>query len=494
MKRAARVLRQPIFWILLFALFHGVWYAAIVHPWQAPDEYLHYQQLRLFEAKRSLTITAEDVSSAIQWEVADSMLIFQHHRYRLLPTPPENVYRSIRLPLGGSGGYSTQAPLYYLLSLPIYWGTAALPVVTQLYALRLFSVTLYVATIWLTYQLARLIFQGQASAGQASAGQASAGQASAGQASAGPASQTIALASAALVALLPQYTFISASYNNDNMAPPLVAAALYAMFKSVQEQGRLRWLLFASALAILALTAKRTAIGVVPVLGLTLFACGLLWWRSGRPGLRAAGVFVVGLPLAGLAGLMLLLANPLPIPAQLTGMFRLGGNVLLQLTGYLQNPGLLAERLNWGWSSRFALESFWGQFAWLTLRLDPSVIDATEWVTKFMMVGCVLGAVRAIRSRRCPGSGLRAFALSTMALGLLVTGLVMAVQYVIDSFVAPQGRYLFSFISAFGILAVWGWRAFWPARWQDPATLLGLGLLMLLDILSWTTIVSYFYS
>jgi hypothetical protein len=479
MKRAGLALRQPIFWILLFALFHGIWYAAIVHPWQAPDEYLHYQQLRLLDARRSLTITAQDLSSTIQWEVADSMWLFRHHRYRLMQTPPEDSYRSARLPLGGSGSYLTQAPLYYLLSLPIYWVASSLPAVTQLYALRLFSVALYVVTVWLTYMLAKLIFQWQASEGQASAG---------------PASQTIALSSAGVVALLPQYTFISASYNNDSLAPPLVAAAVYAMCRGVKEHGRLRWLLLASGLCILALTAKRTAIGVVPVLGVTLLAFGLLWLRSGRPGRRLAGVVVSGLPLAGLAGVVLLLANPAPIPAELAGMFRLGVNSLRQLAGYLQNPVLLAERLNWGWSSRFALESFWGQFAWLTLRLDPSVIDATEWVTKFLMVGCVLGALRAIRSRRSPGSGLRAFALSTMALGLLVTGLVMAVQYVIDSFVAPQGRYLFSFISAFGILAVWGWRAFWPASWQDSATLLGLGLLMILDILSWTAIVSYFYS
>jgi 4-amino-4-deoxy-L-arabinose transferase-like glycosyltransferase len=473
-KRASLVLRQPVFWILLLAFFHGAWYAAIVHPWQAPDEYLHYQQLRLLDARRSMMITAQDMSSTVQWEVADTMWLFEHHRYRLLPTPLESVYHGIRMPLGYTGGYSNQAPLYYLLSLPIYWATSSWPVVAQLYVLRLFSVILHVATVWLTYKLARLIFQGPRFQRQVS--------------------QTIALSSAGVVALLPQYTFISASFNNDNMTSPLVAATLFAMFKSVQEQGRLRWLLLASILAILAITAKRTAIGIVPLMGLVVIACGLLWWRSGRPVLRVAGALIVALPVVGLAGLMLLLTNPMPIPAELAGVFRVTTGALLQLTGYLNDPIQLMNRLDWNSWSRYVLESFWGQFAWLTIRLDPFVIDATEWVTKFLMIGCILGALRAFRSWRSPGSGLRAFGLSTMALGLLVTGLVMAAQYMVDSFVAPQGRYLFPFISAFGILAVWGWRSWWPGKWQDPATLLGLGLLVLLDIISSATIISYFYS
>jgi 4-amino-4-deoxy-L-arabinose transferase-like glycosyltransferase len=473
LQRASPILRQPIFWILLLAFFHGAWYAAIVHPWQAPDEYLHYQWVRLMDATRSVAITPQDMSSTIQWEVADTMWVFEHHRYRLLPTPPESLYRSLPMPLGPY--YNTQAPLHYLLSLPIYWATSSWPVVAQLYVLRLFSVILHVATVWLTYKLAKLIFQGPPSRGQVS--------------------QTIALSSAGVVALLPQYTFISASFNNDNMTSPLVAATLFAMYKSVQEQGRLRWLLLASILAILAVTAKRTAIGIVPLMGLVVIACGLLWWRSGRPVLRVAGALIVGLPVVGLVGLVLILTNPAPIPAQLAGMLRLGTGALLQLAGYLNDPIQRVNRLDWSSWSHFVLESFWGQFAWLTIRLDPLVIDATEWVTKFMMTGCILGALRAFRSWRSPGSGLRAFALSTMALGLLITGALMAAQYVLEPiYYSPQARYLFPFISAFGILAIWGWRSWWPGKWQDPATLLGLGLLVLLDVISSATIISYFYS
>jgi hypothetical protein len=207
------------------------------------------------------------------------------------------------------------------------------------------------------------------------------------------------------------------------------------------------------------------------------------------------GALVVGLPVAGFAGLAIFVANPVDIPAPLAGMLRIGTGSFHQLAGYLKDPDQLLRRLDWTSWSHFVLESFWGQFAWMTIRLDPGVIDAAEWVTKFLMVGCVLGALRALLGRPSPGSGFRAFALVTMALGLLITGLLMATQYILAPvYYSPQGRYLFPFISAFGILAVWGWRSWWPSRWQDPATLLGLGLLMVLDAISWTTIISFFYS
>ena len=143
-------------WLLIFAFLHGAWYTFLVLPWQAPDEFLHYEYMRLIDAKKSLNLHAEDRSADIQWPIARSLWTFEYFRYRNLPTPPQDWYLSTPTPVG-STVFSPQPPLYYLISLPIYWALGGQSLVTQLYALRLFSVMLLCVTVWLTFLLARQI-------------------------------------------------------------------------------------------------------------------------------------------------------------------------------------------------------------------------------------------------------------------------------------------------------------------------------------------------
>ncbi|MCX6071467.1 MAG: glycosyltransferase family 39 protein, partial [Chloroflexi bacterium] len=321
-------IRRPLFWLLVFTFFHGVLYAALAHPWQAPDEYLHYEYLRLIDAKRSLTLSAEDRSSAMQWEVADTMRLFQHNRFRLLPTLPEAEFRAIATPLG-SKNFTPQPPLYYLLSLPIYWGLRSQPVLTQLYALRMFSVALHVLTVWLTYLLATRIFIA-------------------------PGSELKRLAAAAWVALWPSYTFISASYNNDNLAPPLVAATLLVLVVGLQRRGDLRLWFAGAFLCLLAALTKRTAWAMLPVLVLALILSAGLLLRSARPRGKAAGGLLLLLGAGVLAALVLPLLFPFRIPGDIARMLRLDPEALLRLSAFL---GELPP-VDWGWWFTFMLDSF----------------------------------------------------------------------------------------------------------------------------------------
>jgi len=459
---------RALWWLVLLTLVHGLWYVAIVHPWQAPDEYLHYEYLRLLDTHRTLALTARDRSSAMQWEIAESMWLFQHSRYRLMPTLPENDLRAIRLPLG-SLNFTPQPPLYYLISLPLYWAVASLPVLDQLYVLRLYSVALQSLTVWLTYHLARLIFPQAAR-------------------------QSIPLTAAVVVALLPQFTFISASYNNDNLAHPLVTAALFALLRGIRQRGDFCWLAIALVCGGLSLAAKRTAFGIVPVLGIGLLVYGVLWLRSNSWLFKIAGLVTLTAIVAGLVGLVLVLVAPISLPPALAGMFRLSSETLIALTAYGRDFARLSE-VDWNWAAHLTLESFWGQFGWLTIHLDPAMIAGAGWITGLLAVGCVVGMVRAAIMPRGQGDMFRAFALLLFSAGLLFTGLGMAAQYLLaPSWYPPQGRYLFPFIAAFAILGVWGWQAWLPRRWQAQGTLLGLGLLVIFDTVSWLTLVSVYYS
>jgi hypothetical protein len=451
--------------LLILTVLHGLIYVVIVHPWQAPDEYLHYEYLRLVDAQRTLSLTANDRSSALQWAIEESMVVFRHNQFRLLPTLPEDQFRKIPFPLG-STNFTPQPPLYYLISLPLYWSVSAWPVLDQLYVLRVYSVLLQTLNVWLTYQLAKLIFSESPSA--------------------------LAFGAAAVVALLPQYTFISASYNNDNLAPPLVTGSLFALIKGL-KRADLRWWAIALACGGLSVASKRTAIGIVPVLGLGSLAYGILWLRSNTSWLRGAGALVFVLLGTCFIGLVAVLQSFVILPPNLLGTFRLNSNAINLLSDYWRTPANLAS-VDWNTPFHFALESFWGQFGWLTIRLDPAVVGVMGWVTWMLALGCVVGLVRSFLVPR-KVEALKIFALSTLFAGMLFTGLAMAAQYLVAPAVYnPQGRYFFPFISAFAILAIWGWRSWWPRQWQSLGVLSALGLLVIFDGISSLAIISFFYS
>ncbi len=302
-----------------------------------------------------------------------------------------------------------------------------------------------------------------------------------------------AIASAAVVAILPQYTFISASYNNDNLAPPLVAASLYALFKGLKNQGDVRWGIVALLCGAASIGAKRTAIGIIPLLGFGLTAYALLWWRSNTNRGKAAGALIYAILGVGAIGLAALFLSPVSLPLWLVRLSRVQGDAFIRLSSYWSDPSRLAS-VDWGQWSHFALESFWGWFAWLTIPLDPALIEGLGWITLLLVFGCMVGIFRSIATRH-NGEAFRLFALLLLFAGLLITGLVMAAQYLVAPTVYyPQGRYFFPFISAFAILAVWGWRSLWPKQRQPLGVLLGLGLLVVLDSVSLLTITSFFYS
>jgi hypothetical protein len=452
-------LRKPLLWLLLFTFFHGAWYAAIVHPWQAPDEYLHYEYMRLIDAEHTLNLRAEHRTSEIQRPMANSMWTFQHYRYRLLPTPPEEEFQSYPTPLG-STIFTPQPPLYYLLTLPLYWTTQSWPVASQLLVLRLFSILLQCATVWITYELAKLIF---------------------------PAVKDhwFLLFPAAFVAILPQYTFISSSYNNDNLAPPLIAASMFMLIKGYKDQARLRWFVLASVLGVLAIVTKRTSIGILPILGLALIAYTLLWLRSDRRWVRImAMICLVSIALLLIASILFLL-HPPSLPPELARHLRLSPSALISLSSFLQNPSTDGN-LPWVYFANFTLESFWGYFGWLTLQVPPLWISIFRWITLLLTVGLFIGMVRYYKTSKTERPPMLPFSMLLFGSGVAFSLLAMAAQYLLaPAYYPPQGRYLFPFVSSIAILGAWSWRSFWPQSAQRKALTTGWFFLAIFDIVCW---------
>jgi 4-amino-4-deoxy-L-arabinose transferase-like glycosyltransferase len=468
--RAAHPKNWPaIAWVLALTIVHGSLYAVIVPPWQVPDENVHYEYLRDLALTRSLVPFTVDRPAAVFQQVRESMGLYRWYEFLRLPTPvvtPAAPYPSVV----ARGGWS----LYYRLSLPLYTLVRAWPIVNQLYLLRLYSVALQCLTVWLTYKLATLIFSNDSS----------------------PIAWLIPAAAAFVVAMVPQYTFISAGYNDDNLVPPLVAGSLYAALRGLSRQGDIRWLWLAGAQTVLAILTKRTAIGLAVLLAVCLVAYSFVWLRSTSMIKRAMGVGVVVGAVVGALALAYLIIDPPQLPTRLAAIAQVSPDAWVTLAGYGREPARLLK-IDWVGPLVFLSVSFWGWFGWLRVPLDNHLLELLRRVTLVIIAGCGLGWVRlASAARRLPQLRFQAGALLLLGLGLVLGVVVLFAQFLLDpTNYPPTGRYLFPFISAFGILAVWGWQAWWPARWKARGVLLGLAMLTVVDFVAMAlTMIPYFYT
>lgn len=447
---------------------HGLWYASINHPWQAPDEFLHYEYMRILETERRFDLSADDRSSVVQREIAESMWQFEHYRYRNRATPSVAEFRSSDFPLG-KDVFTPQPPLYYLLSIPIYWSIQSLPVLSQLYILRTFSVLLQCLTVLLTYKLACEIFDTNKS-------------------------NIISLTAAFFVALLPQYTFISSSFNNDNLATPLVTASLLFSIRALKRQGSPKWLGFALIVGGLSLIAKRTAIAIIPVLLLVALTSAIFWLKSKSVLKRTSGISVI--LLAGFSILFLfwlILASP-QLPYSFARALRLGTGALSALAAFWKDPGKLGN-VNWSWWFGQTFESFWGRFGWFNVLVAPNVIKLLLWFSSLPVIGLVIGVARRVKTHKTKTFWFKAFALSLFCLGIVITILSMIAQYLIaPEWYSPQGRYIFPFISVIGILFAIGWMNLFPSKYQKLSFAIPIIVLLMVDTISWMTILRFFYS
>jgi 4-amino-4-deoxy-L-arabinose transferase-like glycosyltransferase len=440
----------------MLAALHGGLVASVVPPWQAPDEAIHYQYLVALTRSTALFPDYVVLSPQAHREVTESLYRFRFWEYNNWITPesvpglPEGETY-----LGRAGG------VYYRLAAPVLAAVGTWPIEARLGALRLYSLVWLVLTVALTYSLAREVFL----------------------AVDGPES-LYPLAAATVVALFPQYVFVASSFNDDNLVPPLsvlVLLALFRMSRAEQDRDRWRWWLVALVAGSLAVLTKRTGAvaAAMAVSGALLIAARA--WRSGRETARLAGgaMFVVALA-AIVAGMGLLIWPPL-LPIEVSNRLRVDPQALIRL---VQSAQVAFSRPWQAWypDLLFLTLSFWGWFGWLTAPLSLGVISVVRYLSVGMTAGMMFGTVSLLTHWRDPN-----IRRQLLLLGLLVAALAGQLALILGQhLIDPRsytltGRYLFPFISAFAILVVWGWSAWWPARWKPAGAVVGLALLVALD-------------
>jgi 4-amino-4-deoxy-L-arabinose transferase-like glycosyltransferase len=461
--------------ILLIYLALGALFAVYTPRWQAPDEPAHYNYVRyLAENGRFPVLQMGDYPHDYLEEI-------KGRRF-----PPDLSVAPIRYEYH-------QPPLYYLLAAPFYLLMKGNPL-----PLRLLSVGLGAGVVALAYATARRIYPGW---------------------------PTLALATAAFVAFLPQHLASVSQVGNDVLAELLFALVLFQLVGWVQAPSAVshqppavshqpsavsrpqsaiknsQSAIVLGFLLALILITKTTAYIALPL------ALGVLFWRWLRdraPARRIlADLALIVLPAAVIA---------LPWYARNAATYGLPDFLGLQrhdavVVGQLRLGEYLAQ---FGVASyvrrliEFTFKSFWGVFGWQGVFMDSRIYLALALLCGVAASGLALRILRrppasvagqassvvnpqypnAIpkgHAVRNPQRTRRPQSLWLLAATVLLTLLVYAWYNL--QFVQHQGRYLFTALIPVGIFFALGWD---EALQQRSSLLIALGLVLIgLALLTW---------
>ena len=427
--------RRWLVWLLLLYLMVGGSYSVLNPLFEAPDEVWHYEYVRWLAEGHGLP-TPEEVGNA-PWHQEGSQPPLYYALAALLtaPIPTDDAPQVIRYnphaAMGDPQAVDNRNVMLHGDAERWPWrGT-----VLAAHLARFVSLLLGALTVAATWGAARALRCEEATA----------------------------LLAAAFVAFNPQFLFLSASVNNDNLVTALSALILWrALVLMGAERLRRRDALLLGALAGAAALSKLSGLlTVVPV------AAAIAWsaWRR-----RSWRTFVEEGILAAGAALLVggwwywrnwhLYGDPLGLPA----MFA----ILPQRT---RPPGLGELWLEW----QGVWRSFWGVFGWFNLTLPGWLYGLYALLTLVPLAGLLLRL-----RRREEGRGPQVALLVGWTLLLLAALLHWAqMRY-------PQGRLLFPALSAVAVLMALGWRALLPARWRLPlSAALGLLLLLVAALVPW---------
>lgn len=416
-------------------------YAARVPAWNAPDEPAHYNYIRQIAEQHTLPV-----------------LVAGDYDFALLER-----LKSARFPLSESVDAiryeGWQPPLYYLLSAPVYWTTASLPLTQRVFALRMVSALFGAMVLLVAYATVGRILGRQAG-----------------------------LAAAAFIGTIPMFVFISGSINNDTLGVLLLSAILGVLVASLVPERQPaeggtqadaprridRTYLLLGILLGLAALAKSTAYmaaGLVALVAL-LPRPGRSWTGDVLPGaLRRLAVaygtaalisgwwFVRNIWVYGGFDFMARQRHDSVVTGQPTT-----GAITWDA---VQNLGTVAFR------------SFWAQFGWMGVLVDQRIYEMYGALTLLAVIGTGWWLLRIALCRHRIGRGQARALLLLLCSGILTAA---GLAYYNLAFIQAQGRYLFTALIPISVLFCLGLSQWVPGRIRLPAACIWLAGMAALDV------------
>ncbi len=224
--------------ILILGLLHGLLYIFLVPPWQHYDEPAHFEYAWLIANRPGLPLSGE-FDQPLRRALAASMI--EHDFFRGMDLLPDLEASNEAVWIGVS--QVGDPPLYYVLaSLPLRFLSTS-DVTLQLYAARFVSLGLYLLSILCAWGMLQELVSDD---------------------------HILRWMVPLSLALLPGFTDLMTSVNNDVGAVVLFCLFLWGSLRLIRRGFSLPGLLWVGAAALLCLWTKETVILALPLLGLVL--------------------------------------------------------------------------------------------------------------------------------------------------------------------------------------------------------------------------------
>ena len=427
-------LRQHIALVIIVSgfLLLGSFYSWLVPPFEGPDEAEHFAYISwLAEGKG---FPPQDKA----WETPIEQEAGQPPFYYLLASIPARIVDTITVPAiyRPNPHFPSEAPgtvpdnknvaIHYPADTrPLQGGWLAL------YLARGLSLFWGVGLIVLVYEITRLIFPLQ-----------------------------LALATTALVAMMPQVVFLSSVVSNDIAAAALSTATLWLLLRIVRGERSTKMGLFLGCVyGLAALTKASNLLLALPITAVWLW----LWWSKpvalaqyGRMGTA----FVIGALVTGgwwYLWTWRLYGSPFGLQTHCLAPWAHCGNPLLRNDVWRE------------WQEVYF--SYWAAFGWGNIKWPGWVYGIWGFFLLIALVGLVLTITRQWYDKQMMGL------VGICSLTLLVSA--VSLEMWMRQVTAPHGRLLFPALTAVTLLLVIGWYTLWPyLPW------IGAGAMALLAIAS----------
>lgn len=426
------VRKHALLWLIVLGyLGLGLIYANVIPIFEGPDEVAHFEHARYIQETGTLPSEArpgfpghiQTAGHSPLYYLVGALLISRIATSTYQPWP-RNPYFSYGTDTLGQNVFRHTAQEKFP-----YQGVSL-----AVHILRLWSLALGAGTIAATYFLARLV---------------------------APLETWLALGAAAFVAFLPQFIFISAIVNSDNLVNFMSAVSMIQIVRiGMGRDTSTRSFVLLGILLGLAHIAKGSALALMPVAAIAVvLGCRTMGWRLLLKNISLASVAFLGIAGWWYARNILLYGDPLA----------LNWRRVAYPDAMRHNP-LTFEEL-----AEFARQvggSFWARFGWANISLDERVYLGFAIATLFALVGLGARVAREYRLPNFPRRGLLLLAADILVVAALLVSLWYGYPVGGD-----QGRYLFTALPAFAIFFVYGLMFYFPARWRwVPTAAVGAGM------------------
>lgn len=358
-------------------------------------------------------------------------------------------------------GYENhQPPLYYALCVPADLAMRGRGDVAAAKAVRWVSVLLGALLIFVTYRLALALR---------------------------PGGFTLALGTAAFVALLPSNVALNASVTNDSLTTLIVAVALWLLAKliaALEDKARFRLALWLGVTLGLGIWTKTLTLSLFPTVAVTFLLLARQEIMRGETAAKCAGL---ALGIGGLIGAPWLIRNTLfygdPLAQHLllvtlnNGTNNVPIEAMIALFGGL--GGYFAKVAQWSfasfWGGFDSMRLFWGQDP---QKPHPNFLHGLNVIYQLILLVSLV-SFAGLLPRGKQKIAWQNPLLWAPAAQIVFTGIAF-LNYNLHFFQA-QGRYLYPALPPISFFFVWGWQNWLTRKLAFPlfVGLISVGLLAL---------------